>query len=49
MEEFQKKPNYSSPEEINKAIGHILWGDKEKVFSMRRLIMGFIKKKVRGK
>lgn len=48
MEEFNKKPDYSSPDEINKAIGHILWGDKNKVFSMRRLIFGFIKKKLFG-
>lgn len=48
MEEFNKKPDYSSPDDINKAIGHILWGDKKKVFSMRRLIFGFIKKKIIG-
>jgi len=46
MEEFKKKPDYSDQEEINKAIGHILWGDKNKSFSMRRLIMGFMKKKL---
>ncbi len=49
MEEFMKKPDYSSQEEINKAIGHILWGEKNKPFSMRRLIFGFMKKKLRGK
>ena len=49
MEEFKKKPNYSTQEEINKAIEHILWGSKKKVFSMRRLITGFMKKKLRGK
>ncbi len=49
MDEFMKKPQYSNAEEINKAIGHILWGDKNKLFSMRRLIFGFIKKKLRGK
>ena len=49
MEEFSKKPKYSTQEDINKAIGHILWGKKNKVFSMRRLIMGFIKKKLGGK
>jgi hypothetical protein len=48
MEEFNKKPDYSSPDEINKAIGHVLWGDKNKTFSMRRLIFGFIKKKIFG-
>ncbi|MFW9902127.1 MAG: hypothetical protein ACFFDY_12755 [Candidatus Thorarchaeota archaeon] len=49
MEEFMKKPDYSKEEEINKAIGHILWGDKSKPFSMRRLIFGFMKKKLGGK
>ena len=49
MEEFMKKPDYSKPEDINKAIGKILWGDKGKVFSMRRLILGFTKKKLGGK
>ena len=49
MEEFAKKPKYSTPEEINKAIGRILWGKKNKVFSMRRLITGFMKKKLGGK
>lgn len=49
MEEFMKKPDYSNEEEINKAIGHILWGDRAKPFSMRRLIFGFMKKKLGGK
>jgi hypothetical protein len=49
MEEFMKKPQYSTREVINKAIGHILWGDKEKSFTMRRLIFGFIKKKLGGR
>ncbi|MFW9895606.1 MAG: hypothetical protein ACFFD7_07370 [Candidatus Thorarchaeota archaeon] len=49
MEEFQKKPSYSAQDEINKAIGHILWGNKDKPFSMRRIITGFIKKKLGGK
>jgi hypothetical protein len=49
MEEFSKKPDYSPQEEINKAIGRILWGNKNKIFSMRRLITGFIKKKLGGK
>jgi len=49
MEEFKKKPNYSKSEEINKAIGKILWGDRNKVFTMRRLILGFMKKKLGGK
>ena len=49
LEEFMKKPDYSKEEEINKAIGHILWGDKAKPFSMRRLIFGFMEKKLGGK
>jgi len=49
MEEFKKKPDYSPQEVINKAIGHILWGNKKKIFSMRRLIIGFMKKKLGGK
>jgi hypothetical protein len=49
MEEFMKKPNYSKEEDIKKSIGHILWGDNAKPFSMRRLIFGFMKKKLRGK
>jgi len=49
MEEFSNKPDYSTQEDINKAIGHILWGNKKKVFSMRRLITGFMKKKLGGK
>lgn len=49
MEEFSKKPDYSTQEEINKAIGRILWGNKNKIFSMRRLITGFMKKKLGGK
>jgi hypothetical protein len=49
MEEFMKKPDYSKSEEINKAIGRILWGDRKKEFSMRRLISGFMKKKLGGK
>lgn len=44
MEKFQKKPRYSFQDEINKVIGHILWGNKDKSFSMRRLITGFMKK-----
>jgi hypothetical protein len=49
LEEFMKKPDYSKPEEINKSIGKILWGEKGKDFNMRRLIFGFMKKKLGGK
>lgn len=48
MEEFLKKPNYTDNEDINKAIGKILWGKNGKPFSMRRLIFAFIKKKIFG-
>jgi len=30
MEEFSKKPKYSTQEDIDKAIGHILWGNKKR-------------------
>ena len=49
MEEFLKKPNYADKEDINKAIGKILWGKNGKTFSMRRLIFAFIKKSFGGK
>lgn len=49
MEEFLEKPKYANKEDIDKAIGHILWGNKGKPFSMRRLIMGFTKKRLGGK
>jgi hypothetical protein len=43
-EEWMKKPKYVSKEEQNIAIGHVLWGDKNKKFSMLKLIFGFMKK-----
>ncbi len=49
MEEFSKKPNYIDKDEINMAIGHILWGKNGPKFSMPRLILAFMKKKLRGK
>ena len=49
MEEFLKKPNYANEEDINRAIGKILWGKNGKPFSMRRLIFAFIKKSFGGK
>lgn len=48
MEEFSKKPEYANQDEIAKAIGKILWGKNGKKFTMRRLIFGFIKKKITG-
>jgi hypothetical protein len=44
MEEWMKKPNYSSKDEIAVSIGRVLWGNKNKKFSMLKLIFGFIKK-----
>ncbi|MFX1575131.1 MAG: hypothetical protein ACFFB0_20530 [Promethearchaeota archaeon] len=49
MEEFEKKPKYAPQEEIYKAIGKVLWGKDGKVFSMRRLILAYMKKKFRGR
>ena len=43
-EEWLKKPKYSSKDEIAVGIGHALWGDKNKKFSMLKLIFGFIRK-----
>ena len=48
MEEFVKKPKYADQEEIYDAIGKVLWGKDGKKFSMRRLIFGFMKKKILG-
>ena len=44
MEEWMKKPKYSPKDEIDVAIGHVLWGNKNKKFSMFKLIFGFIRK-----
>jgi hypothetical protein len=44
MEEWMKKPKYSSKDEIDRAIGRVLWGNKNKKFSMLKLIFGFMKK-----
>ena len=49
MEEFKKKPNYADKDEIYEAIGKVLWGKNGKKFSMRRLILAFMKKRIRGK
>lgn len=43
-EEWSKKPKYASKEEQNIAVGHVLWGDKNKKFSMLKMIFGFMKK-----
>ncbi len=48
MEEFENKPDYAKPEEIHGAIGKILWGKKGKKFTMGKLIMGFLKKRIFG-
>ncbi len=49
MEEFSKKPKYVDEDEMNEAIGRVLWGKNGKKFSMRRLIFAFMKKKIGGK
>jgi len=49
MEEFAKKPKYVDEDEMNIAIGKILWGKDGKKFSMRKLIFAFMKKKIGGK
>jgi len=49
LEEFSKKPNYVDDDEMNEAIGRVLWGKNGKKFSMRRLIFAYMKKKVGGK
>ena len=49
MEEFLTKPNYADKEDIDKAIGKVLWGKNGKPFSMRRLIFAFMKKSFGGK
>jgi hypothetical protein len=49
VEEFSKKPKYVDEKEMNLAIGRVLWGKNGKEFSMRRLIMAFMKKRIRGK
>ena len=49
MEEFAKKPKYVDDDEMNIAIGKILWGKDGKKFSMRKLIFAFMKKKIGGK
>ena len=38
------KPKYSSKDEIAVSVGRVLWGDKNKKFSMLKLIFGFMKK-----
>ncbi len=48
MEEFEKKPDYVNKEQMYEAIGKVLWGKNGKPFSMRRLIFGFMKKKITG-
>ncbi|MBY8985457.1 MAG: hypothetical protein KGD65_10335 [Candidatus Lokiarchaeota archaeon] len=49
MEEFSNKPKYVDEDEMNEAIGRVLWGKNGKKFSMRRLIFAFMKKKLGGK
>ncbi|MHA1111910.1 MAG: hypothetical protein ACTSRE_12455 [Promethearchaeota archaeon] len=48
MEEWMKKPKYSSKDEIAVSVGRVLWGNKNRKFSMLKLIFGFIKKPKKG-
>jgi len=48
IEEFNNKPKYPDPDEINAGIGKVLWGKNGKPFSMGRLIKSFMKKRVFG-
>jgi hypothetical protein len=48
MEEFNNKPEYPDPDELNAGIGKVLWGKDGKSFSMGRLIRSFIKKRIFG-
>ncbi len=49
MEEFSKKPKYIDEDEMNEAIGRMIWGKNGKKYSLRRLIFAFMKKRLRGK
>jgi len=49
LEEFSKKPKYIDEDEMNEAIGRVLWGKNGKKYSLRRLIFAFMKKRLRGK
>lgn len=44
-----EKPKKMDEEKVNADLGRLFWGENGGVFSMRRLIFGFIKKRLRGK
>jgi len=44
-----EKPKELDQEEISKALGKLLWGEKGGKFSMRRLILNLMKKRLRGR
>ncbi|MFX0049062.1 MAG: hypothetical protein ACFE8G_12970 [Candidatus Hermodarchaeota archaeon] len=49
MVKYEVKPNYANENEINKAIGKILWGKEGKKYSLMRLFLALIKKRKGGK
>lgn len=44
-----EKPKELDQEEISNALGKLLWGENGGKFSMRRLILNLMKKRLRGK
>ena len=48
MEKFTVEPKYRKKEEINKAIGKVLWGKNGKEYSLIRLMVALLKKKRKG-
>jgi len=44
-----EKPKKLNENEINEALGKLIWGKKGGKFSMGRLILSLIKKRLRGK
>jgi hypothetical protein len=44
-----EKPKEIDKEEISTALGKLLWGENGGKFSMRRLILNLMKKRLRGR
>ena len=44
-----EKPKELDKEEISNALGKLLWGENGGKFSMRRLILNLMKKRLRGR
>jgi len=44
-----EKPKELNEDEISSALGKLLWGEQGGKFSIRRLILNLIKKRLRGK